>query len=872
MSEATRFEVMSYWEAKSIAQQVPMVLVSNVGQAASGIVSSILTAIAGASLDSLNAQVPSYLQKNGGLATLFKDLDIANVDNVIENELARDYSNIIIAMKAGIGQGVGGVHASLYETLTGTNALLGSYRSLIQRIAIDPYISRWANNLYTPNIPDAETAWFMKHIGAITGDQYKTYLAQAGWGSEFEEPLRMAWTRQAPIGIIFDMKRRGYIDDATVKTMLNWYRFDPNDIEQIAKLAVQYPEPYRLADFAAKDLINDKQLVTMMGYFGIQSDMAMSWKNSQRVFPSPETMMAMLRREIIDDGSFKTALGYSGYTTKYQDALLQLKTVIPPIQDLIRFAVREAYGEHDPEKQYSSMVGIANKMGLSAEAAEWYWYSHWDRIPITLMYANYYRGIWDKAKLERMLKIVDIHPDDRADIIGVAYQPPSIREQGYGYDVGAYTLDDIKRYRRWGGLSPEDADKAGQAMVAYRTEAERNSVRTEYVYAYGRGALTSEEFMAKLKDIKTPEEAIPLWMERADLYRDRVQKPQMDIEGKLVSSAEALSAFKTGLRNEEWTREALKALEWTDERIGVAIERAQRDMAETEKKEAEAKYRNLTLAQMQKLFRTGLLSKESFTTELVIIGYSPDDAELLTEIYTLPEEVTAKPKIFTSAVATRMYDLCIYDEEDLYDNFLDQSWDSGQAAMLTMYTIVSLEYPKLRTMYSKGAISGENFVKALVKLEMPEFNARQLVSKTYEELQVDRVSHEKDLTKAEIIKGVKNNVLTPSQGSELLQGIGYDENEAYYILAINKVVAAGDPEGYWEMRRVTENYKRARGEKALEIPDELIMLEKQINELDAQMKKDRKEGITEELLAEKVVKLGALRAEMKRAILGLSLK
>lgn len=866
------YEVMSYSEVKALTAQVPMALVTNAGQAASGVVASLLTALAGAQLDSINVNIPNLLTQKSAFAGLMKQVDITDIDNIINNELVYDYGLLINAMKVGLAEGVGGIHASLLETIVGTNALLQSYRSLIQRIAIDPYISRWANETWRPNIASDETAWYMRKIGVIDDATYLRCVHQSGWDDSWIPALENAWTRAPPIDVLLDFKRRGFVDDVYLRTWLTRYRLTDEAIENITKLSVQYPEPYRLAEMHTKGLLDYDTYINTMGKFGIEYPFAVAWAGAQLQFPTFDQCMMMYRRGIIDEDTFKLYMNFQQFGDYQTDQMLQLKDVIPPIQDLIRFAVREAYGDHSPDVQYPAMVEIAKKMGLTEQASEWYWYSHWDRIPVNLMFANYHRGLWDKTKLERMLKIVDIHPDDRADIMNVAYQPPTTRELGYGWDVGAYTLDDIKKFRRFGGLSPEDADKAATSLVAYRTEGERNSVRTELMYAYGFERIDEDILRSELQALNTPAEAIELWVQRSVLYRERLKKPTTDMEGRIVSSSEALTAFKLNLRDEAWTRQALADLDWTADRIEVAIERAKLDITEEEAKMLEAKYRKLTLAQLQKMYQMKLIYKENFSTELVIIGYSPDDAELLTEIYTKEAQVEFKFKPFTSAVAANMYNLMLFDEDDLYNNFLEQDWPESEAGMLTMYTILIQELPRLRLMYEKGVITGEQMVQELMKIEVPELSARALVQKTYDELQIERLSHEKDLTKAEIIKGAKNNVLTPREAAELLQGIGYDENEAYYILAINKVVSAGDPEGYWDMRRVTESYKKARGEKALDIPDELIMLEKQQKQLKAQLDEAKKHPENEQAISDLAQKLGTIEQQMKQMIIAKKLK
>ena len=857
-------------ETKTV--EIPAALVTNVGQAASGILNSILTAFAGSQLDGLKGNITALLGRKMMTAYDLKYANLVNVPDVVELVLNEDYTIIIDRLKAGIVEGVGSTHSGLYEVLAGVSTLSGGYTGIIQRVGIDPFISRYVNLAITPNIPDAETAWYMNKLGVLSDDDFKAYAAQNGWDDSWIAKLLEVWTSPAPIGILLDLKRRALISDELLTGQLRRYRLSNDVIGAVTNLVVQYPEPYRLAEILTKGYCTSDEFFGVTRKFGLEDKWAWYWSEAQVKYPDFTTAIALLRRGDIDENTFYFWMQRQQIFPTETEAMLKLKDVIPPIQDLIRFAVREAYGDHTSEVQYPTMVEIAKKMGLTEQASEWYWYAHWDRIPVNLMFSNYHRGLWDKTKLERMLKIVDVHPDDRQDIINVAYGPPTVRELGYGWDVGVYTEEDIERFRRFGGLSPEDAKKATTSLVAYRTEGERNSVRTELMYAYGLDKIDEDTLFTQLALLNTPAAAIDLWIERAKLYKERIKKPQMDTEGRIVSSSEALTAFKLNLRNEDWARNSLKALDWTQDRIDIAIEHAKFDMAQTEQKETEVKYRKLTLAQLKQMYSLKIITKEQMTTEITLVGYTPDDAELLTDIYTREAQVEFKPKPFTSAIAANMYNLMLFDEDDLYDNFLEQDWSESSAAMLTMYTILIQEYPRLRTMYEKGVITGETMVKELMKIEVPEINARALVQKTYDELQIERLSHEKDLTKAEIIKGAKNNVLTPSQAAELLQGIGYDQNEAYYILAINKVVSAGDPEGYWDMRKVTESYKKARGEKSVDIPDELVMLEKQQKQLKAQLDEARKHPENEQAIADLTLKLGGIETQMKQIIISKGLK
>lgn len=867
MPQEPYYEVMAYSAAKSAQIASSTFFVSNLSNLSATLIDVIKMLDVKRVISGLSPHMKEYMLSNFAYAQALKTTEISLVGEAVLGTLQMDYDNMMSSLLAGLGDGVGGMYSTLYETLNGTNARLQSFIGLTQRIGIDPYISRWVNSQIEPNIPDAQTAWLMKRLGKITAEEYDAYLSQNGWATEFTDPLENSWLTALPIGVLLDTYRRGLITKDDLNWELRLSRFSEDKINAVIGLAVQYPEPYRMAEMYTKGLGTNAEYLGVTRTFGLSDDLAMSWAEGQYRYPDFNTALALLRRGTIDVQAFYFWLVRSQVKPEDAETLLALKDVIPPIQDLIRFAVREAYGDHSSDAQYPAMVDNAKKMGLTEEASAWYWYAHWDRIPVNLMFANYHRGLWDSTKLERMLKIVDIHPDDRQDIINVAYGPPSIRELGYGFDVGVYTPADIERYRRFGGLSPEDAIKSTIALVAYRTEGERNSLRTELMYAYGLDKIDEDTLQTRLEDLNTPEAAITLWIARAKLYHERIKKPTTDTEGRIVSSSEALTAFKLGLRDETWTRAKLVDLAWTQDRIDVAIEKVKFDLAADKEKTTETKYRKLTVAQIRNFYALHLLSKEQMTVELINIGYTPDDAEVLTEVYTTTPEVTPQPRAFTSAVAANMYKLMMFDEEDLYNNFVEEGWSTEQSAMLTTYTILTQELPDLTAMYQKGVISGLDVVTELKRIGVSEYNAGLLVQKITDEFQIDRLTQEKNLTKAEIIKGVKNNVLTTTQGASLLMDLGYDQNEAIYILAINTVVTAGDPEGYWDMRRVTENLKKARGMKYMEIPDTLIAFEKQIKDLKAQLKDLATKGGSEEKIAELTLELNRLEQAMKQLVI-----
>lgn len=117
----------------------------------------------------------------------------------------------------------------------------------------------------------------------------------------------------------------------------------------------------------------------------------------------------------------------------------------------------------------------------------------------------------------------------------------------------------------------------------------------------------------------------------------------------------------------------------------------------------------------------------------------------------------------------------------------------------------------LRTRYANGYITAEG-----VKTELTGAGlATTIVERLYQYIvkveKPARVAAEKDLTKAEIIKGVKLGIITWEEGVAQLEQMGYDESEAMYILAINIEVAAGSPHNLGDFKRLTDLARAAQG-------------------------------------------------------------
>jgi hypothetical protein len=349
-----------------------------------------------------------------------------------------------------------------------------------------------------------------------------------------------------------------------------------------------------------------------------------------------------------------------GFTPEDAETMWKIREPLPSTSDLIRMVVREAFVPEMVTEAPKEFVEQMAKLGWTKEWCDRFWTAHWEPMPLPQAYENLWRGYWTPDDFLDYLRIADIHPMWREDILAVAFRPPTVRELGYGYDVGVYTEDDIIKYRRWAGLSEEDAKKAAKALIAYRTEAEREACRREHLRLYALGKETREEFEANLRRLGTPEAAIPLWLERGDLEKERRAKEPAMPEQRVISASEALWAFEHGLRDETWLRQKLADLYWDPERIDLAVEAAKQRIKERTKPPKEVKYKELSLTHLEDLLFRGKIRAEELPSRIEALGYDPEDAKLLAQL--IRELVEERFKDITPEEALWAYEHDLRDE------------------------------------------------------------------------------------------------------------------------------------------------------------------------------------------------------------------
>jgi len=229
---------------------------------------------------------------------------------------------------------------------------------------------------------------------------------------------------------------------------------------------------------------------------------------------------------------------------------------------------------------------------------------------------------------------------------------------------------------------------------------------------------------------------------------------------------------------------------------------------------------------------------------------------------------------YTRVDIRRMYDLRVVDEEEVLRNYLDLGSDLEHAEKLTAFTLIDTEFPDLIARYGNGWINRQQLSDRLIQLGLPPERAEEFIQTRIDNLaKPQRIANERDLTKSEIIKGVKNKIIDNEQGVQALVDMGYDRFEAEYIMLIN-IESQGSPEGPAGIRQIVESYRRSIGMTSQPVDAAVVETEKVFKNADRALidaeERNARDSELQDLQLKRSQAMLAYRMALQRAGIGAS--
>ena len=230
-------------------------------------------------------------------------------------------------------------------------------------------------------------------------------------------------------------------------------------------------------------------------------------------------------------------------------------------------------------------------------------------------------------------------------------------------------------------------------------------------------------------------------------------------------------------------------------------------------------------------------------------------------------------EIPTRVDVRRWWDMRTIDEEELRSIYQRQGYFGKDLDNYVRWTKVYVDFPVKMAHFKNGWITEDDVRDWLRGLEIPEDRIEDFIREKTKPLEPERVTKDRDLTMALIVEGVKKAVISGSEAIELLMDLGYNRDEADYILTVRVETVTGSPENVEEFRDITQKYRRAVGMPAKPVTEalkaaaaELTRVTAEVEALRQLQKEERDKLADDEVLpAEATVRLDEVTRSLLHA-------
>lgn len=189
-----------------------------------------------------------------------------------------------------------------------------------------------------------------------------------------------------------------------------------------------------------------------------------------------------------------------------------------------------------------------------------------------------------------------------------------------------------------------------------------------------------------------------------------------------------------------------------------------------------AHWQHATFIQLVEMLHRGLINEDDVYEWYRLVEIPPYWRDKLTEIaYTWPTRVDIR----------RFYEQRTISEDRLRQLYRGLGYHGQDLEDYITWTKVYEDLPSLLSRWSKGWLSLEEVRQQLRDMGLPEERVETIIQEKVYADAAERTTSERDVTRSDIFKGVKDERITRDEGIELLMDLGYDRDEADYILAVN---------------------------------------------------------------------------------------
>lgn len=345
---------------------------------------------------------------------------------------------------------------------------------------------------------------------------------------------------------------------------------------------------------------------------GWSEELEVAWKQLLAPLVGVGDLGQLYLRGELGEGDFDNQMGKRGYTIEEITRVKVLLQVIPPLPDIIRMAVREAFSSEAIQtfELHAELPGElttwAKKQGLDEYWSRAYWASHWQLPSLTMGYEMLHREEIGETEMRMLIKAHDVSPFWREKLINISYNPFTRVDIRRMHAVGEATVEEVYRNYRDIGYNHERATKMTNFTVKLNQGAERDLSKTDILYGYETGYFKPEETDALLISLGYDQNEAEFYRAKVDFKRyQKVVKETVKYVGQQYIANQIEQA-------EVYTQLAVLAL---------PAEQTNRYIREWDIKK-KAKTKRLTADRLLKFLSGKIIKEDMFAKEMSGLGYA----------------------------------------------------------------------------------------------------------------------------------------------------------------------------------------------------------------------------------------------------------
>jgi hypothetical protein len=428
---------------------------------------------------------------------------------------------------------------------------------------------------------------------------------------------------------LLQLWNRGDIDEPDVDRGLRQSRLRPEWIEKVKRLRFYLPPVADLVRFGVREVYSPEQ----RAFLQLDADypeamtadaekLGLSERDARRYWaahwnlPSYTEATEMLHRGFLTRSQFDDLLRAQDYAPTWRGKLRDIAARIPPLSDMIRFAVREVY---DPAKRAAlgldaefpeAFAGQAALHGMSEAHAREYWAAHWHLPSATQGFQMLHRKEIDLAELDGLLKALDYPTLWRDRLRNIAYHVPGRIDLRRMLQEGLITPAEARTGYEHLGYRPADAARMVALAQASGSTTAKGLTASDLAAEYEGLLISRAEYVSELRGLGYPAAAAEEKADVTDSKRARAAR------NALIATARTRYI---GWRIDQPAVE--QALRDADVPAAQASDLLARWVVERE-----LNVHHLTEAQVLAAYKKTLLTRDAALERLLDLGLDADDA------------------------------------------------------------------------------------------------------------------------------------------------------------------------------------------------------------------------------------------------------